>query len=582
MISNNTYKMNHSGKNLKFNLEFAARSIGYLLFPTMIMLFVSCKKVNTRESPKSERPNIVFIMSDDHAYQAISAYSDKLIQTPNIDRIAQEGMLFTNASVTNSICAPSRATILTGKHSHLHGKIDNISEFDTTNVTFPQLFQEAGYQTAMFGKLHFGNNPKGFDEFKILPGQGNYYNPRFITEKGDTIVQGYVTDIITDLTIDWLDNRRDVTKPFLLMYLHKAPHRSWLPAERHYKEFTKKEFPVPATLFDDYQRRPIKTPLSQSDVKITGNLNPYSTAAKSAEMNILEHMTLGYDNKLSREVIEKYGLEDMFYSTGPLDKMNEEQRNSWDAVYDPIIREFEREFPKMNDSTLMVWKYQRYMQDYLGTIAGVDENVGRLLDYLEEKELDENTVVVYTSDQGFYLGEHGWFDKRFMYNESFKTPLLIKWPNKITRGTTQEEMVQNLDFAQTFLEIAGISAPEDMQGKSIVPLLKGENETWDRDAVYYHYYEYPGEHAVKRHYGIATKDFKLIHFYYDIDEWELYDQNKDPQELRNVYFDPEYAEIRKEMEQKLSEIRKKYKDTEELDNYYINLYKERQRGQKDR
>lgn len=362
------------------------------------------------------------------------------------------------------------------------------------------------------------------------------------------------------------------------MYLHKAPHRSWLPAERHYKEFTQKEFPVPSTLFDDYQRRPVTIPTSQSDMKKSGNLKPYSTAAKSAEMNILEHMTLGYDNKLSREVIEKFGLEDMFYTTGPLDKMNEDQRKSWDEVYDPIIREFEKEFPTMNDSTLMVWKYQRYMQDYLGTIAGVDENVGRLLDYLEEKELDENTVIVYTSDQGFYLGEHGWFDKRFMYNESFKTPLLIKWPNIITPGTTEEEMVQNLDFAQTFLQIAGINAPEDMQGKSLVPLLKGESETWDRDAVYYHYYEYPGEHAVKRHYGIATKDYKLIHFYYDIDEWELYDQNNDPQELHNVYYDPEYAEIRQEMEQKLMEVRKKYQDSEELDNYYINLYKERQQG----
>lgn len=571
--------MNKLCKILELNFQYGVGNIGYLLIPAIMLLLVSCNQGNNKESIKSERPNIVFIMTDDHAYQAISAYSDKLIQTPNIDRIAHEGMLFTNASVTNSICAPSRATILTGKHSHLHGKIDNISKFDTTNVTFPQLFQDAGYQTAMFGKLHFGNNPKGFDEFKILPGQGDYYNPRFITDKGDTIVQGYVTDIITDLTIDWLENRRDVKKPFLLMYLHKAPHRSWLPAERHYKEFTKKEFPVPESLFDDYQRRPVTIPTAQSDIERSGNLNPYSTAAKSAEMNILEHMTLGYDNKLSQEVVEKYGLEDMFYATGPLNKMNKEQRNSWDAVYDPIIREFEKEFPNMNDSTLTVWKYQRYMQDYLGTIAGVDENVGRLLDYLEEKELDENTVVVYTSDQGFYLGEHGWFDKRFMYNESFKTPLLIKWPNKITPATTEEEMVQNLDFAQTFLEIAGINTPEDMQGKSLVPLLKGESETWDRDAVYYHYYEYPGEHAVKRHYGIATKDFKLIHFYYDIDEWELYDQNKDPQELHNVFYDPNYAEIRENMERKLIEIRKKYKDSEELDNYYINLYKERQRDQ---
>lgn len=537
---------------------------------SLLLLFMSCNGDASGEKEDSSKPNIVFIMSDDHGYQAISAYDDRLIQTPNIDRIAAEGMLFTNASVTNSICAPSRATILTGKHTHIHGKIDNISPFDTTNVTFPQLLHQAGYQTAMFGKLHFGNNPLGFDEFKILPGQGDYYNPRFITNKGDTVIQGYVTDIITDLTLDWLEHRRVEEKPFLLMYLHKAPHRSWLPAQRHYEEFTQREFPVPPTLFDDYQR------ISQA-VADSADVSVYSTASKSAEMNILDHMTLGYDNKLSKEVIQEFGLEDMFYSTGPLDKMNPEQRATWDAVYNPIIEDFQQAYPEMNDSTLTLWKYQRYLQDYLGTIAGVDENVGKLLDYLEEEGLDKNTVVVYTSDQGFYLGEHGWFDKRFMYNESFKTPLLIKWPNVIHPGTTQEEMVQNLDFAQTFLEIAGVSAPDDMQGKSLVPLLKGQNETWDREAVYYHYYEYPGEHAVQRHYGIATKDFKLIHFYHDVDEWELYDQRKDPQEMNNVYYDPQYAEIRREMTQKLKEIRKKYQDSEQLDNHYIQIYEERQK-----
>jgi arylsulfatase A-like enzyme len=541
---------------------------------------LGCKtQDNSEKEPITQRPNIVFIMSDDHAYQAVSAYSDKLIETPNIDRIANQGMLFTNASVTNSICAPSRATILTGMHTHLNGKIDNISPFDTTNVTFPQLFQEAGYQTAMFGKLHFGNSPKGFDEFKILPGQGSYYNPDFITNQGDTTVTGYVTDIITDLAIDWLDNRRDVEKPFLLMYLHKAPHRSWLPAERHYKEFTEKKFPIPATLFDDYTRRgPVANGANNKEfnrLTIVDDFNRYSIAAKSAEMNILEHMTLGYDNKLTNETLEALGITEKYMNYFPLSRMTLEQKEAWKAVYDPINEEFRGKYRNMNDSALMVWKYQRYMQDYLGTIAGVDENVGRLLDYLEENNLEENTVVVYTSDQGFYLGEHGWFDKRFMYNESFKIPLLIKWPNEITPGTTEDEMVQNLDFAQTFLEMAGIQAPEDMQGKSLVPLLKGKKEPWDREAVYYHYYEFPGEHTVKRHHGIATKEYKLIHFYYDIDEWELYDQKNDPEEMHNVYYDPEYAEVRKEMKQKLKELRKKYEDSEELDNYYINLYKER-------
>ena len=520
----------------------------------ILLLFISSCTDEKSAEKKDERPNIVFIMSDDHAYQAISAYSDKLIRTPNIDRIANEGMLFTNASVTNSICAPSRAVILTGKHSHINGKIDNLTPFDTTNVTFPQILQQAGYQTAMFGKLHFGNNPKGFDEFKILPGQGDYYNPKFITQKGDTIINGYVTDITTDLTLDWMEKRRDTTKPFLLMYLHKAPHRSWLPAKRHYTEYTKKTFPLPETLFDDYATR--------------------GTAAKTAEMNILKHMTYNYDNKVYPEIIEELGIKDReLYN--PIERMNPEQRASWDSIYGPINEDFKQRYPDMNDSTLMVWKYQRYLQDYLGTIAAVDENVGRVLDYLDEEGLSENTLVVYTSDQGFYLGEHGWFDKRFMYDESFKTPLLIRWPHVITPKTTETQMVQNLDFAQTFLEAAEVTAPGDMQGESLMPLLKGKTEKWNRDAVYYHYYEYPAEHAVKRHYGIATEDFKLIHFYFDVDEWELYDRKKDPMEMNNVYDDPAYAETVAQMKEKLTAIREKYKDSDDLSEQYIDIYKDK-------
>ena len=369
-------------------------SFKFLLFFFSITLFFSCQ-----QSPKKEvakRPNIVFIMSDDHAYQAISAYDDKLIQTPNIDRIAKEGMLFTNASVTNSICAPSRAVILTGKHAHINGKIDNISPFDTTNVTFPRLLQKAGYQTAMFGKLHFGNNPKGFDEFKILPGQGDYYNPKFLTQKGDTTITGYVTDIITDLTLDWMEKRRDSTKPFLLMYLHKAPHRSWLPAERHYKEFTKNTYPLPETLFDDYSSR--------------------GEASKTAEMGILKDMLMQYDLKVPKNILDELELKDRI-GAGGVNQLNPEQKMAWDAIYTPIAEKFKSKFKTMNDSLLTVWKYQRYLQDYLGTIAAVDENVGRLLNYLDLKNLSENTIVVYTSDQGFYLGEHGWFDKRFMYQD---------------------------------------------------------------------------------------------------------------------------------------------------------------------
>lgn len=547
---------------LKYNL---------LLFLTLV-LFSSCSE---KKEPKSTTPNIVFIMSDDHGYQAISAYNDKLIQTPNIDRIADEGMLFTNASVTNSICAPSRAVILTGKHSHMNGKIDNLSAFDTTNVTFPQLLQDAGYQTAMFGKLHFGNNPKGFDEFKILPGQGSYYNPDFITNKGDTTIVGYVTDIITDLTIDWLDHRRDPEKPFLLMYLHKAPHRAWFPAPRHLGDYTHRIFPLPETLFDDYKRNYVGGSVQEGDLKDDMNLNPYSIASRQAEMGIKKHMTLGYDNKIYKETLVGLGVKEPYMNSDPTSRMNQEQRKAWKQAYDPINESFKKAYPEMNDSTLTVWKYQRFMQDYLGTIASVDENVGRLLDYLDQNNLSENTIVIYTSDQGFYLGEHGWFDKRFMYDESFKTPLLIKWPHKIKPGITENEMVQNLDFAQTFLEIAGVKAPEDMQGKSLVPLLTGSDEVWDRDAVYYHYYEYPAEHSVKRHYGIATKEYKLIHFYYDIDQWELYDRKNDPNELHNVYYDPQYAEVVEMMTAKLEKVREKYKDSVGNDQRFIKAYNEK-------
>ena len=521
-----------------------------------LFVFVSC----TQKVEEAKRPNIIFIMSDDHAYQAISAYSDKLIQTPNIDRIANEGMLFTNACVSNSICAPSRATILTGKHTHINGKIDNRFPFDTTNVTFPQILHEAGYQTAMFGKLHFGNNPKGFDEFKILPGQGDYYNPDFITKEGKTKVEGYVTDIITDFTLDWLQNRRDEEKPFMLMYLHKAPHREWLPAPRHFKEFTQKTFPVPETYFDDYEGR--------------------GSAAKEQQMNVGVHMTACADNKVYPEIFNELGIEEaddwgknvfnMKYK-----RFTPEQKATWDSVYMGINEDLKAKYPSMTEKEYKLWKYQRYMQDYLGCIASVDENVGRVLDYLKENNLEENTIIVYTSDQGFYLGEHGWFDKRFIYNESFKTPLLVKWPGVVVPGSRSDEMVQNLDFAQTLLEAAGVDAPDDMQGESIIPLLKGDTASWTRDAVYYHYYEYPGSHMVKRHYGIVTKEYKLIHFYYDVDEWELYDRKKDLLELHNVYDDPAYADVVEKLHKDLNDIRLKYKDSDELDQKFIQKYKDR-------
>lgn len=530
-----------------------------MIFLGASFLLVGCNAKKEQEASKEapkKRPNIIFMMSDDHAYQAISAYSDKLINTPNIDRIAKEGMLFSNACVTNSICAPSRAVILTGKHSHLNGKVDNHFPFDTTQVTFPQILQNAGYQTAMFGKLHFGNSPKGFDQFKILPGQGTYYNPDFITKNEGTVrVEGYVTDIITDMTLNWLDKERDDSKPFMLFYLHKAPHREWLPAERHYKEYINKKFPEPETLFDNYEGR--------------------GSAAKTAEMNLLTHMNWAGDSKIEPALMDELGIPetigwDKAAFKREVERQNPEQRAAWDAVYGPMNEDFKKNYPNMTDKEKMQWRYQRYMQDYLGSIASVDEGVGEVLDYLDEKGLAENTLIVYTSDQGFYLGEHGWFDKRFIYDESFKTPLLAKWPGVIKPGTASDQMVQNLDFAQTLLGAAGVKAPSDMQGESLVPLFEGSDASWNRDAVYYHYYEYPSVHMVKRHYGIVSREYKLAHFYFDVDEWELYDRKNDPQEMKNVYDDPAYAEIVAKLKVQLDELRVKYKDNEELDNQYIN------------
>jgi arylsulfatase A-like enzyme len=532
--------------------------IALILSITVTVLFLSFKtKIN--KSNAAKRPNIVFIMSDDHAYQAISAYDTRLTKTPNIDRIAKEGMLFSNACVTNSICAPSRAVILTGKHSHLNGKIDNYFPFDTTNVTFPQILQANGYQTAMFGKLHFGNNPKGFDEFKILPEQGNYYNPDFITKKeGRKKLTGYVTDLITDFTVNWLKNERDKTKPFFLAYLHKAPHREWLPAERHYKEFLNKSFPEPATLFDTYEGR--------------------GRAEKEQEMNLLTHMNWAGDSKIFPENMDKLGIKeshayDKRNYTTTVGRMNPEQRKKWDEAYKKMNDDFVEKYPSMTEKDKMKWRYQRYMQDYLGCIASVDDGVGRVLDFLKENNLEENTIVIYTSDQGFYLGEHGWFDKRFIFDESFKTPLLIKWPSVIKAGSKNSQMVQNLDFAQTFLEAAHIKAPDDMQGESLISIFKGNGKNF-RDAAYYHYYEYPSVHMVKRHYGIVTEKYKLVHFYYDIDEWELFDRTNDKNEMKNVYNDPKYAKVKAQLHQKLAALRIKYKDSETLDKMYIEKYKE--------
>ncbi|HLS95178.1 MAG TPA: sulfatase [Sphingobacterium sp.] len=501
---------------------------------------------------QDKRPNIVYIMSDDHAYQAISAYGSRLNKTPNIDRLAEEGLLFTRASVTNALCAPSRAVLLTGKHSFVNGKIDNEAKFDWSQDNFAKILQKHGYQTALIGKIHMDGIPTGFDHSAVLIDQGEYYNPNFIINGHKQQVEGYVSDLTTDMVLQWIA-QRDPSKPFCVLYHQKAPHREWLPALRHIADYTAMKFPEPETLFDDFRGR--------------------GTAAKTAEMNILKHMNWAGDNKVPPTLMDELGLKeymswDKAAFNNNLGRMTTEERAVWDSVYLPIMENFRLAYPHMSEADLMRWRYQRYMQDYLGTVAAVDDGVGKLLDFLKQNGLDENTIVIYTSDQGFYLGEHRWFDKRFMYEESLRTPLLIRYPKEIPAGTRSDALVQNLDFAPTLLDYAGIEAPKDMQGESFRKLAGGTQKNW-RDAVYYTYYEYPGIHAVKRHYGIRTDRYKLIHFYYDIDEWELYDLEEDPQELHNVYDNPAYAEVRKKMTEKLAAVRASYNDSADNDRKFL-------------
>lgn len=492
--------------------------------------------------PAQQRPNILFIMSDDHAYQAISAYGSGLNSTPNIDRIAKEGAIFTRAFVTNSICAPSRAVMLTGKFSHLNGKIDNRVPFNWNQLNFPMLLQQNGYQTALIGKIHLEGIPKGFDYSNVLPGQGSYYNPDFIENGVRKRYPGYVTTLTTEFALNWLDKQRDKSKPFCLLYHQKAPHRNWLPEEKYLNLFEDREFPFPDNFFDDYSGR--------------------GTAAHTQEMGIVKEMTWGGDMKFEADPYT--GKPTGF--TQNLNRMDEQQKKAWRAAYNPRNEAFLTTKPEGKE--LAKWKYHRYLRDYLKCIQSVDDGVGQVLDYLDKNGLTENTIVVYTSDQGFYLGEHGWFDKRFMYEESFRTPLLIRYPKEVKPGTVITRMVQNVDFAPTFLNYAGIKEQKEMQGESFRKLLNGTSSKW-REAIYYHYYEYPAEHAVKRHYGVRTERYKLIHFYYDVDEWELYDLEKDPLEMKSVYNDPSYAEIRKNLHKKLGELRIKYKDTDQVTNSFL-------------
>lgn len=510
------------------------RTVGSSL---IILFLISCSE---QQAP----PNIIFIMSDDHAYQAISAYGHGLNHTPNIDRIAKEGAIFNRGFVTNSICAPSRAVVLTGKHSFVNGKVDNIQAFDWDQPNFAKLLQEAGYQTALVGKIHLDGQPQGFDYSAVLPGQGHYYNPDFIENGVTRRIKGYVTSITTRLALDWLENKRDRSKPFLLLYQQKAPHRNWKPEQKYLDLFDDKSFEPPANYFDDYQNR--------------------GSAAKEQEMRIDRHARWGHDFKMLVGPDGEYT--DL---NEELKRFDDDQRNAWLAAYAPKNEAMKR--LNLTGKELSVWKFNRYIKDYLRTIQSIDDGVGEVLDYLDENGLYENTIVIYTSDQGFYLGEHGWFDKRFMYEESFRTPILMRYPKEVKPGTSIDELVQNLDFAPALLDYAGLEIPGDMQGESFRKLGSGGSSEW-RDAVYYTYYEYPSVHMVKRHYGIRTGRYKLIHFYYDVDEWEMYDLEKDPAEMNNVYADEQYSSVRADMHEKLAEMREKYGDSDELNEMHLERY----------
>jgi arylsulfatase A-like enzyme len=471
---------------------------------------------------ESAKPNIVFVFSDDHAYQAISAYNDprKLLDTPNLDRLGREGMRFNRCLVPNSICGPSRATVLTGKYSHANGFYNNTnSQFDGSQMTCAKLLQGAGYQTAVVGKWHLVSEPTGFDHWQILPGQGAYYNPDMIDNGKPVRLEGYTTDLITDLSLDWL-KKRDKSKPFLLMCQHKAPHRQWEPAPRHLGHDQDRKYPEPATLFDDYSGRGL--------------------AERDQDMTIARTMTPA-DLKLT-----------------PPARLTDAQRKAWDAYYEPRNEAFRRADPQGED--LVRWKYNRYMHDYLGCIKAVDESVGRLLRFLEEEGLADNTLVVYSADQGFYLGEHGWFDKRWIFEESLRAPLLVRWPGKVKPGGVSDAIVSNLDFAETFLDAAGLSIPAEMQGRSLIPLFQGETPADWRKSFYYDYYEYPVPHHVRPHYGVVTDRYKLVHFYTpDLDEWELFDRTTDPDELRNVAGEAAYAPVVEELKREVNRLRAELK-----------------------
>lgn len=525
-----------------------------ILYAAGLLVAVQPLSAQTKPTSRVQQPNIIHIMTDDHALQAISCLGHPIAQlapTPNIDRIGREGAIFENAFVVNSISAPSRATLLTGKYTHVNGQMVNGQVFDPTQQTFVKLLHDNGYQTAVIGKWHLQSKPAGFDYFKVLWDQGEYYNPAFATPEtnGEYVKEeGYVTNIITRDCIDWIEHR-DPNKPFCLLMHHKAPHRNWMPEPKYMDLYEDVEFPYPPTLFDDFATR--------------------SEAPHTCEMSIDRFMTLGYDLKVDSCVAKEPARQRKLWEDC-IGRMTPEQREAWYVAYGPKNEKFLE--MDLSGEELVKWKYQRYVKDYLRCIKSVDDSVGEMLAYLEKEGLLDNTIIVYTSDQGFYMGEHGWYDKRFMYEESLRMPMLMRYPAKIKAGTRVSALVQNIDYAPTYLDLAGIEVPADIQGCSVQPLLDGETPDFWRKYIYYHYYEYPAMHQVRRHYGVRDARYKLIHFYGkgrpgdtdNLDEWELYDLAEDPIEVHNLYSDPRYDQEIRRLKKAMDSLRQEFKVIDEV------------------
>ena len=513
-------------------------------FLSAFSLLLFCQQ----QSSGDQKPNIVFIFSDDHAPHAIGAYNGWLKSvnpTPRIDELAKQGMLFEKSFCTNSICGPSRAVIMTGKHSHKNGFMNNGNTFNWNQQTFPKILRKAGYTTALYGKSHLKGNPKGFDDWKVLPGQGDYYNPDLITPKGRVRIDGHCTDVVTDLAVEWLKAGRDKTKPFMLMVQHKAPHRNWMPALRHLPLYDDVKIPEPATLFDKWEDN--APPARHQELEIDRHMD--------INYDLFLDLTADYEGTPSQKRQDRSAWRNM-------KKMTKDQLSSWRAFYGPRDKAFHE--AKLSGKELVRWKFQRYAKNYLRCVRGVDDSVGKIQDTLKDLKLDDNTVVIYSSDQGFYIGDHGWYDKRWMYEESLMMPLIVKWPGVTKPDSRSVQMVQNLDYAQTFLEMAGAEIPANMQGRSLVPILKNEKADNWRKSIYYHYYEYPSVHMVPRHYGIRTERYKLIHFYQFGNEWEMYDLEEDPDELTNIYGRADKKSLQIDLEQQLKAIRKFYDDNSDV------------------